>query len=256
MMAVDWPAPARVRALATLREGGVSTGTWGLPGGRPGGLNLGLHVGDDPTHVANNRARLEEHVGRRILWMDQVHGTQVFDADAIDPTRMLEVPVADAAVCTRTNLALCIMTADCLPVLFTDRQGLGVAAAHAGWRGLLEGVLEVTVAALRSRLGASSAELLAWLGPAIGPQAFEVGDDVRQAFVHRDSAAARFFSPAGQPGKWFGDLQGLARQRLADCGGVVPHGVGLCTVSDPLRFYSHRRDRVSGRMASLIWVAS
>jgi len=255
MMSLDWPAPTRVRALATLRAGGVSTGTWGLAGGLPGGLNLGLHVGDDATHVGINRARLQELVGCPILWMDQVHGTQVFDADAIDPDATLEVPVADAALSTRPGRALCIMTADCLPVLFTDRQGRGVAAAHAGWRGLLEGVLEVTMAALRSRIGAS-AELLAWLGPAIGPTDFEVGDEVRQAFVDRDVAAASFFSPTGRPGKWLGDLEGLARQRMAACGGVVSHGGGFCTVSDPGRFYSHRRDRISGRMASLIWLAS
>jgi len=256
MIAVEWPAPSRVRVLSTARTGGHSLGAWGLYGGLPGGLNLGLHVGDDATHVALNRARVERLTGRRILWMQQVHGTQVLDADSIEPTFPQPVPVADAALCTREDWALCIMTADCLPVLFTDRQGRGVAAAHAGWRGLLGGVLEATVSALRFRLGEPAAELLAWLGPAIGPQAFEVGDEVRQAFVERDFASAQAFRPMGQSGKWLGDLEFLARQRLADCGGVSIYGGGLCTVSDPARFYSHRRDRITGRMASLIWLSN
>ncbi|MFN7288605.1 MAG: peptidoglycan editing factor PgeF [Burkholderiales bacterium] len=254
MIQVDWPAPARVRVLSTTRQGGVSTGAWGLVSGLSGGLNLGLHLGDNAGHYEVNRARVRDRVGRPILWMDQVHATHVLDADAIDLQAATEVPVADAAICTSTDRALCIMTADCLPVLFSDPQGCCVGAAHAGWRGLLGGVLENTVSALRARIGAS-VELLAWFGPAIGPQAFEVGEEVRQAFVERDPAADQAFRPAGARGKWLADLEHLARQRLAECGAVSVYGGGLCTVGDPARFYSHRRDRVSGRMASLIWLA-
>lgn len=270
MIEIDWPAPAHVRTLCTTRGGGVSQGAWGLSDGRPGGLNLGLHVGDNPSHVQVNRARVQARVGRAILWMEQVHGTQVCDADDGMAERVdaeggavsqrvgwpsdRHVPMADAAISSRADRALCIMTADCLPVLFSDRQGRCIGAAHAGWRGLLDGVLEATVQAMRARMGAG-APLLAWLGPVIGPQAFEVGDEVRAAFVAQDHVAAAAFKPASHPGKWFGDLEWLARQRLAACGDLSVYGGGLCTVSDPDRFYSHRRDRVSGRMASLVWLA-
>ncbi|MEY4862219.1 MAG: peptidoglycan editing factor PgeF [Pseudomonadota bacterium] len=254
---VLWPAPVRVRCLSTQRAGGVSEGAWGLAGGARGGLNLGMHVGDAALDVQTNRDRLRSVVGVPIQWLEQIHGTRVFNADEamgqsaepVSPT-----PVADAAVCTQAGRALCIMTADCLPVLFSDLDGHCIGAAHAGWRGLQAGVLEATVCAMRARLGAQ-APLLAWLGPAIGPQAFEVGEEVREAFAHHDRNALSAFARAKAPGKWLADLEKLARQRLQACGGIAVYGGGMCTVNDPVRFFSHRRDRVSGRMASLIWLA-
>lgn len=255
---VDWPAPERVRTFSSLRAGGVSRGCWGLPSGDAGGLNLGLHVGDVPEHVRANRERLREVVGMPIQWLEQVHGTHVLDVDdqaGVGLDQASSGPIADAAVSGRSGRALCIMTADCLPVLLTDHRGRCIGAAHAGWRGLHAGVLEATVAAMRARLG-RPLDLLAWFGPAIGPRAFEVGAEVRDAFVSADREAVGAFVPAPAQGKWLASLEMLARQRLAKCGGIAVYGGGMCTVSDPARFYSHRRDRTSGRMASLIWLAS
>ena len=254
---VLWPAPARVCSLSTQRFGGVSEGSWGLAGGARGGLNLGQHVGDAALDVQTNRDRLRSVVGVPIQWLEQVHGTRVFNADDVisqNEESTPSAPVADAAICTQAGRALCIMTADCLPVLFSDQHGQCIGAAHAGWRGLQAGVLETTVAAMRSRLGGQT-PLLAWLGPAIGPQAFEVGEEVRQAFVHHDRQALSAFARAKAPGKWLADLEALARQRLQACGAIAVYGGGMCTVSDPARFYSYRRDRISGRMASLIWLS-
>ena len=248
----QWPVPARVRAFVTVRAGGVSAGAFGLDGGAPGGLNLGDHVGDDPVSVAENRARLRAMLPGPVRWLQQVHGTAVHDADA--PWDGEEAPVADAAVATRPGTVLAVMTADCLPILLADASGRAVGAAHAGWRGLAAGVAETTVDALRARVGAD-APLLAWLGPAIGPAAFEVGDEVREAFCDADAASAHAFAPGAAPGKWWADLYALARRRLASRGVDRIHGGGLCTVADPRRFYSHRRDRRSGRFASLVWLA-
>lgn len=259
-----WTPTPRVSALSTTRLGGYSQGPWGRADGQPGGLNLGAHVGDSPTEVAANRARLHALVGVPILWMEQLHGIEVFDADvdaapgsgdALASCSPHLVPRADAAVCTRPGRALCVMTADCLPVLLSDEQGRCIGAAHAGWRGLQGGVLEATVRAMRHRLPDQS-ELLAWLGPAIGPRAFEVGEEVREAFMRHDARAAESFRATGQPGKWWADLFLLARQRLADCGVSQVTGGGVCTFEDPRRFYSHRRDRLTGRMASLIWIGA
>jgi hypothetical protein len=248
----DWPAPASVRAVCTTRGGGVSAPPYDS-------LNLGNHVGDDPAAVARNRAVLREAIGTRPVFLQQVHGTAVahLDEDLADGTQ------ADACVATRAGVACTIMVADCLPVLFTDRQGRAVAAAHAGWRGLAgtEGVgaLETAVRALWNAMGAdaNAGDTMAWLGPCIGPSAFEVGDEVRAAFVSQQAGAAAMFRPHTR-GKWLADLQGLARMRLSALGITGIHGndgsAAWCTVSNPSRFFSHRRDRVSGRLAACVWL--
>ena len=233
----DWPAPARVRALITTRSGGVSTGAFAS-------MNLGQRVDDDQQSVRTNRASLRDLLPAEPKWLLQVHGVDVVDADK------LQHPVkADAAVAHNPGSVCAVMVADCLPVLLTDRAGSVVAAAHAGWRGLAAGVLENTVRAM----GTASDELLAFLGPAIGPTAFEVGADVRDAFLARNADAASAFV-ARDPGKWRADLFALARQRLRAIGVTHIHGGGLCTYSDPQRFFSHRRDKTTGRMAALIWL--
>lgn len=233
----EWPAPACVRSLVTTRNGGVSTGPYAS-------LNLGLHVGDDPVAVAANRARLREHLPAEPAWLNQVHGTCTVLADAAD-----RVPNADASFTRRRGVVCAVMTADCLPVLFADDDGTVVAVAHAGWRGLAAGVLEATIAAMEI----PPTRLHAWLGPAIGPQAFEVGAEVRSAFVADLPESAAAFMP-GDTGKWLADIYTLARLRLRRAGVDSLHGGGLCTVSDAARFYSYRRDGTTGRMASLIWL--
>ena len=235
----DWPAPARVGSLSTTRLGGVS-------GGAFASLNLGTHVGDDPAAVAANRDAVGRRTGARPVWLNQVHGVRVVDAAEADGSHP---PEADAAFARRPGVACAVMTADCLPVLFCDDAGTVVAAAHAGWRGLLDGVLEATVAAM----GVPGETLMAWLGPAIGPAAFEVGGEVREAFVRRAPQAAAAFRPA-PGGKWLADIYLLARQRLAGQGVARVYGGGLCTVSDGERFFSYRRDGQTGRMASLVWL--
>ncbi len=235
----DWPAPAGVRALSTTRAGGVSVAPYDS-------LNLGTHVGDDPANVAANRAQVRRIVPSEPAWLNQVHGTVVVDAASV-----AGVPDADASV-SRTPGAVCVvMTADCLPVLLCDRAGTVVGAAHAGWRGLHGGVIEATVTAMQ----VAPADVIAWLGPAIGPTAFEVGDEVRAAFVAVDAIADAAFKPAGQPGKWLADIYLLARQRLAALGVTAVYGGDCCTVSESRRFFSYRRDGVTGRMASLVWLA-
>lgn len=240
----DWPLPPGIRSLCSTREGGVSAGACHS-------LNLGGHVGDDPAHVRVNRARLQEALGVRPVFLQQVHGTGLVSLDA----RSADGASADACTTTARGIACTIMVADCLPVLFTDEAGRRVAAAHAGWRGLADGVLERTVDAFQAEGGAS--KLMAWLGPCIGPDAFEVGDEVRAAFEAGSAAANAGFRPAGAPGKWMADLAGLARQRLQAVGVARLHGndssEAWCTVHNPLRFFSHRRDRVSGRFAACIW---
>lgn len=233
----DWPAHAHVRALVTTRNGGVSQGPYSS-------FNLGLKVNDDPARVAENRARLREHLPAAPRWIAQVHGNHVVDAAAV------ETPVeADASFTRAPDVPCAVMVADCMPVLLSDRSGTVVAAAHAGWRGLSSGVIENTVRAM----GVAPREVVAWMGPAIGPSAFEVGADVREAFVSQDAGAAPAFVDH-RPGKWLADLFWLARRRLQAVGVASIHGGGLCTVSDPARFFSHRRDRVSGRMAALVWL--
>lgn len=247
----DWPCPASVRGFVTLRDGGVSRGPWGLAGGAPGGLNLGDHCGDAPDDVARNRTILRQLLPDEPRWLDQVHGTGVFDADLGAPGSS-PPPVADAAVTTKRGVVLAVLTADCLPVLLTNRSGTVVGVAHAGWRGLCAGILERTVGELACRT--DDHRWIAWLGPAIGAQRFEVGGEVRDAFVACAPGARLAFRPAASPGKWFGDLHLLARQRLRACGVGQAWGESLCTVSDPERFYSYRRDGRTGRMASVVWI--
>lgn len=240
LLVPDWPAPAAVRALQTTRLGGCSAAPWDS-------LNLGDHVGDDPARVLANRARLRSGLPGEPAWLKQVHGTRVVDA-ALPSSDAIE---ADAAYARQAGAVCVVMTADCLPVLFCNRAGTVVAAAHAGWRGLQAGVLEATIAAM----GEAPGNLLAWLGPAIGPARFEVGDEVRAAFVASDPEAAQAFAPAS-PGKWLADIYRLAERRLRTAGLASIHGGGLCTVSDGERYFSYRRDGVTGRMATLIWLAA
>ncbi|MBP5997329.1 MAG: peptidoglycan editing factor PgeF [Azonexus sp.] len=235
----DWVVPANVRVLQTTRNGGVSRAPWAS-------FNLGDHVGDEPAAVAANRAALSAHLPAEPLWLSQVHGTVAVDAD-----QRPEIREADAAFARQPGSVCVVMTADCLPVLLCDRQGTVVAAAHAGWRGLLAGILESTVAAMNVQPG----DLLVWLGPAIGPRCFEVGDEVRRAFVAEDSTAGLAFVPQ-QPGKWLCDIYLLATQRLQGMGVTAISGGGSCTVSEAERYFSYRRDGVTGRMASLIWLES
>jgi len=234
----DWALPAGVRAFVTERGAGASD---------YGGLNLATHVGDDLGRVAANRARLRAALAlpAEPAWLEQVHGQRVLDLDteAIAP--------ADGATTARPGTVCVVLTADCLPVLLCDRAGRRVGVAHAGWRGLLGGVLPAAVRAL----GAAPSETLAWLGPAIGPAAYEVGAEVRDAFLARDPAAALRFAPNAR-GRWFADLYGLARDSLAQAGVVAVAGGQFCTFTESARFFSHRRAAPCGRMASLIWLES
>ncbi|HLS84482.1 MAG TPA: peptidoglycan editing factor PgeF [Arenimonas sp.] len=282
----DWPAPPGVRAGISLRDGdGVSAAPYER-------LNLGLNSGDEPQAVRENRARLAAALGlpSEPLWLRQVHGAAVFLADAADAPGTgvgladapgagvspadppgtgvglanppgtgvglagpsgagAEPPEADAAVTRRPGTVLAILTADCLPVVFAAEDGSELAAAHAGWRGLAAGVLEATVAAMHT----PPASLRAWLGPAAGPARYEIGEEVFAAFTGPDPGSTAAFAPT-RPGHWHVDLFALARRRLAALGIPDVHGGGLCTISDPTRFYSHRRDHRTGRMATLAWL--
>jgi YfiH family protein len=232
----DWPAPAGVKAFITTRAGGVSTGPFAS-------LNLGMRAGDDPQAVAANRAELNRHLPQPPRWLRQVHGSRVVEVDAL-----ADEPEADAAVARRPGTVCAVLVADCIPVLLADRAGTTVGIAHAGWRGLTRGVIENTVGAMAGAGG----DLIAYLGPGIGPAAFEVGGDVREAFLARDAGAAAAFTPH-VPGKWLADLYLLARQCLRRAGVGDVHGGALCTYSDARRFFSYRRERTTGRMAALIW---
>jgi YfiH family protein len=240
----EWAAPARVRAAFSLRDGGASGPPWAS-------LNLGTHVGDDPAAVRENRRRLAAALDlpAEPCWLEQVHGTAVWQADSAPWTLPSVPPQADAIVVRQPGVVAAIMVADCIPVLFCDRGGRCVAAAHAGWRGLLAGVLENTVAAM----GLPPSRLIAWLGPAIGPERFEVGAEVRDAFLVAARAAAHF--RPGREDRWMCDLTGLARDRLQALGIGAITGGNWCTASDPARFFSHRRDAPrTGRMAALVWI--
>jgi len=234
----DWPAPANVRACVTTRAGGVSAEPFDS-------FNLGDHVGDEPSAVLENRRRLTAELGCQPAWLSQVHGIEVVEAD---PS---VVVTADASWSATHGMACTIMTADCLPALFCDRAGTRVGAAHAGWRGLAGGVLEATVDAM----GIAPAELLVWLGPSIGPQAFEVGSEVREAFLAEHAEADRAFVPSTNAGKFMADIYELARIRLAAKGVTAVYGGDFCTFTDTERFYSYRRSARTGRLASLIWLA-
>lgn len=234
----DWPAPPNVRAAVTTRQGGVSRAPYES-------LNLGDHVGDDAAAVAQNRRQLCEALAlpAEPHWLSQVHGNCAVDA-AASPSGC----EADAVFSRDAGEVCAVLTADCLPVLLCDSGGSVVAAAHAGWRGLLDGVIENTVIQM-----AGQGEVLAWLGPAIGPQAFEVGEEVREAFLNENPKAELAFRPS-PAGRWLADIYALARLRLHRAGVAAISGGEHCTFSDPARFYSYRRDGVTGRMASLIWL--
>lgn len=232
----DWPAPAGVKACVTTRAGGVSLAPFDS-------LNLGDHVDDSPEAVAENRRHLTDHFSIQPAWLQQVHGIAVAHAD---PGL---VATADASWTATPGIACAAMTADCLPALFCDRAGTRVAAAHAGWRGLAAGVLEATL----DTLAVPAEDVLVWLGPAIGPQAFEVGPEVRETFVAQLPDAASAFVPSANAGKFMADIYALARLRLAARGVTAIYGGGFCTVTDP-RFFSYRRSPRTGRFASLIWL--
>lgn len=242
-----WPdLPATVGVLSTTRRGGVSLGSYD-DGSGGGGLNLGVHVMDCALHVQQNRDLLRAVLPAEPAWLEQVHGTGIIDAAGL-----AAAPKADASFATTGNAVCAIMTADCLPVLLSDRLGRVVAAAHAGWRSLSAGILEKTVIRMRA---AGADEITVWLGPAIGPEYFEVGEDVRQVFYTHDPHTSEAFKPiVGQDGKYFADLYALARGRLRAAGVQGIHGGEFCTFSDAQRFYSYRRSKVTGRMASLIWL--
>jgi YfiH family protein len=239
VFAPDWPAPPGVRALMTTRQGGTSPPPWDS-------LNLGVAVGDDPARVIVNRSLLRGLLPQEPRWLRQVHGRAVVHADGVPAHAP---PEADAAWTATAGVVCCVQVADCLPVLLAARDGSAVGAAHAGWRGLAAGVIEATVSAMPG----PPSGLLAWLGPAIGPAAFEVGEEVLAAFTRGDPDSAAAFAPSG-PGKWLADLFALARRRLHAAGVAAVHGGGLCTVADGQRFFSHRRDRPGGRMAALVWI--
>ena len=238
----DWNAHPNVRGIVTTRRGGVSTGP-------SASMNLGL-AGDAREAVTENRRRLATTLPAPPVWLAQVHGARVVtvDRDSLHTFRDTP-PTADAAVTRIAGTPLAVLVADCLPVFLADRSGTVIGTAHAGWRGLAAGVLESTLAAMRI----APAEIVAWLGPAIGPGAFEVGRDVLDAFTASDADAARHFAPRA-PGKWLADLGALARRRLERAGVREILVDGSCTVSEPERFYSYRRDRVTGRMAAILWL--
>lgn len=249
-LAPRWSVDGRVGALMSSRDGGVSRGPYA-------GLNLGLHVGDDAADVAANRERFAEALGATPVFLDQVHGRRVVRL-AHDSAVSLQGVQADASVTTEPGVACTVMVADCLPVLLAAPGGRGVAAAHAGWRGLACGVLEATVEALCEAGSCAPHEIDAWLGACIGPQAFEVGPEVLEAFgvppdETRSEALAACFR-AGRPGRWLADLPGLARERLRSIGVQRIAGGEWCTVGDASRFFSFRRDRVTGRMAAAVWL--
>ncbi|MFO1273522.1 MAG: peptidoglycan editing factor PgeF [Rubrivivax sp.] len=238
-MQPEWAAPASVGALMSTREGGVSAAPWDS-------LNLGVAVGDDPAAVAENRRRFARALGAEPVWLRQVHGARVVRAGTDTDL------VADAAWTDARGIACVVQVADCLPVLLARRDGAAVAAAHAGWRGLAGGVLEATVQALCAGTGCLPAELVAWLGPCIGPGRFEVGADVLAAFPQAPDRFVFRPRPDGAE-RWLADLPGLARDRLQAAGVSAIAGGGWCTVEDRTRFFSFRRDGTTGRMAAAVW---
>jgi len=235
--AADWPAPAGVRTWQTTRPGGVSSGNYSS-------MNLAFHVGDHPEPVVTNRGLLRSSIGlpEEPCWLEQVHGRRILNLDQD------EMAAADGAVTSKIGRVLVVMTADCLPVLLAANDGRQIGVAHAGWRGLVGGVVQAAVGAF----GCEPTEILAWLGPAIGPDAFEVGAEVRDAFISTDAGSADWFARNAR-GRWQADLVGLARRALNQAGVTQIFGQPACTLSDPERYFSHRREAPCGRMASLIW---
>lgn len=246
----EWPAPRHVKALFTTRRGGVSSN---CASGAFATFNLGTHVNDRPADVEENRARLQEYLPGAPKWLDQVHSARyVWMEQAAEPPAKEK---ADAALTRQHNTVCAIMVADCLPVFLCDTTGSLAGVVHAGWRGLAAGIIEQSVAALQ----VDRSKLMAWLGPAIGPDYFEVGEDVRTAFVTHDPDSASAFAEKTSPSaqtekKWLADIFQLARRRLANAGVTQIFGGGICTYSDPARFFSYRRDTATGRMAALIWL--
>lgn len=243
----DWPVPANVKALQTTRVGGVSQAPYAS-------LNLGVHVGDDVVAIAKNRQLLRGYLPSEPVWLNQVHGIEVIDA-----AKNTGLQNADASFTSQANVVCITMTADCLPVLLCNSAGTVVAAVHAGWRGLCDGAIEAAII----KMAVPPADILAWLGPAIGPNAFEVGDDVRQQFMLQDSNADQAFKPHPEDqlnAKWLCDMYLIAKQRLNKLGVTQIYGGGIyedfCTFTDAAHFFSFRRDSITGRMASMIWLES
>jgi YfiH family protein len=246
----NWPASPQIRAFSTTRAGGISKAPFDS-------LNLGRYVNDEAAAVSENRARVRALLPAEPVWLKQVHGTRVWDADSAQTEEIIE---ADAAVTSKTNTILTVMAADCLPVLISSPDGGVIGAAHAGWRGLLGGVLENTLDAMLAKVGQGDmSQYLAWLGPAIGPRAFEVGEEVRAAFHEHaqkyalPSPSEVFIAIGNKPGKYWANLYLLARQRLLSKGLTHIYGGEFCTVRDQTDFFSHRRDGLSGRFAAVIW---
>jgi len=243
----DWPAPSHVKAVFTTRHNGYS-------GGAYASLNLGMHVHDNPDNVVKNRTLLREHLPDEPQWLQQIHGTGYVWVKHNDGAQRKSI-TADAALSREVNTVCAVMVADCLPVFLCDTVGTIVGVIHAGWRGLAAGIIEQTIAAMQI----NHDTLMAWLGPAIGPEYFEVGDEVRTEFVMLDRRATEAFIPVrdtekrSEP-KWFADIFLLARQRLIQAGVTQIYGGGICTYSDPERFFSYRRDGETGRMAALVWM--
>ena len=244
----NWPAPANVKALQTTRNGGISAAPYNS-------LNLGNHVNDNPMHVAHNRQLLSQFLPSEPVWLSQVHGVNVVDAAETDCQ-----PNADASFTRRKNVVCVTMTADCLPILLCDQAGTVVASIHAGWRSLCDGVIEATVSKMTTDASQLMAcDLMAWLGPAIGPNAFEVGSEVRAQFIAKDAKAALAFHPFKE--KYLADIYKIASQRLNNLGITQIYGGGIdqneywCTFTQKEQFFSFRRDGATGRMATLIWLA-
>lgn len=237
MYSADWPAPQNVKTLITTREGGVSRAPYDR-------LNLGHHVQDDPQAVKQNRARLCQYLPCEPVWLQQVHGTKVVNA-----TSAQSGIEADAVFSDSPGAVCAVMTADCLPVLFTNVQGTKVAAAHAGWKGLMDGVLEAALAKF-----SKDDLIITYMGPAIGPSAFEVGPEVRDGFIEQHADAKSCFKPSSNEGKWLGDMYALARIRLLAQGVKRIYGGMECTYTQEDKYFSYRRDGMTGRMASCIWI--
>lgn len=239
----NWPAPSWVRAFTTTRLNGASTSAYSQ-------FNLAMHVHDNPQHVSQNRLRLNQHFNFNLdpIWLNQTHSTRV-----IKVTHQTTSPLdADGAWTQSMGLPCVVLTGDCLPLLLCDTEGKTVAALHCGWRGLLEGIIENALTLMRPHI---QGDLLAWLGPAIGPRHFEVGEDVREPFLRQDLAAGRAFQPTENPHKWLADIYDLAKLRLKNANVKAIYGGEYCTYEDANRFYSHRREKQTGRMASLIWIS-
>lgn len=247
----SWVAPQQVKAFCTTRYGGVSSSPFNT-------LNLGLNAGDDSVDVLHNRSIVRSHIPAEPLWLKQIHGVAV--STPASRKASTDKPFeSDAAVTNIPNEVLAILTADCMPVLFASKSGRVIGAAHAGWRGLSGGVLENTLQAMLALLpGIGPKDIVVWMGPAIGPTAFEVGEDVLQAFapIGQDILAKSFAPIAGNPGKYLANLYVLARERLHSLGIEQVYGGGFCTFNDSERFFSYRRDKETGRFASLIWISS